>query len=234
MTLYFFVNYLVREYMNRYPKINICLFNLPKKTDVITIFPEWESYKDDSHIRSIEETNEIINGRSKITNDIELTSELSKLILLEANESGISENKRFLYCELLYINREINDLVKYKHKLKPKHLRYLFIVYYHYVLDNPLVMLARDLMVDQEFYMCQIKRIFNYPCFRGWVDIREELKQYRTYSAYEAHSTIWYETSLYECFRTEVYSRSLTMHFTEKTFVERIRSSSKWEIIFHF
>lgn len=246
MSLYFFVNYLVREYMNRaknqqsYPwETN----NLKKKVDVITRFPEWHAYRNDMHITSIEETNGIRNGMSKITSDNQLSKELSRLILLDANETGISDNKRYLYCELLFINGEINNMVNNKICLKPKNLRYLFIVYYHYVLDNPLVLLIRDLMRDQEFFMRRIKRIFDYPCFREWVTIRNQLKEYKTYSIFESHHTKWNKTELFNIFKCELYQSGQIKQFNNKLKTYEIIDSNRkrslssvigdtWEILF--
>lgn len=219
MSLYFFINYLVRGYINRGQTHRSFESKILRKNDITKGFPEWSVYKNDMHINSINETNEIRNGPSKITSDLQLSKELSRLILLEANETGASDNKRYLYCELLFINREIHDMVKNRITLTPQKMRYLFIVYYHYTLDNSLVLLLNDLMKDQEFFMRLIKRIFKYPCFRDWIEIHDVIKT----SKYE---------KLYETFRKELTNSNYLVHKTEKELIERQRSKSSWEILF--
>lgn len=219
MSLYFFINYLVRGYINRGQTNHSFESKIFRKNDITKGFPEWSVYKNDMHINSISETNEIRNGPSKITSDLQLSKELSRLILLEANETGASDNKRYLYCELLFINREIHDMVKNRITLTPQKMRYLFIVYYHYTLDNSLVSLLNDLMRDQKFFMRLIKRIFKYPYFRDWIEIHEIIKT----SNYN---------KLYKTFRKELTNSNYSLHTTEKELIERQRSKSSWEILF--
>ena len=171
------------------------------------MFPEMSSYRNDIHINQRYE----YNGEFEIKSDEQLSEMLSFLIKIE--DTDISENKRYLYCELLFISKEIQRMVTNGEKLTPMNMRYLFIVYYHYTLDNPLVMLIRDLIKDQEFFMRRIKRIFNYPCFRDWITVRNQLNEHISYSLYDARNNKWNKTELYNCFRCELYRTGLYLLF---------------------
>lgn len=202
MSLYFFVNFLVREYIN-----HGSIYSLSKSN----IQPEWSVHVNDMHSIGLDKPN-VNHGSSKITSDHQLANKLSHLILLDANDTSASDNKRYLYCELLFINKEINRMVHNKVKLTSSNLRYLFIVYYHYTLDNPLVILIRDLMMDQKFFIRNIKRIFNYPCFNDWLSIHNKLKSTPIHLNNKLN-----ETELLNCFIYELYRTKQIAHFKNYT-----------------
>lgn len=192
MNLYFFIKNVVWRY------VNYGLFDKSSK------YPELSEYKNDLNVVRFNYL------EYRIKNDRHLAIELSRLILLEINRKFRFDNMRYLYCELMFITKEINRLVRNKEKLTHQNMRYLFIIYYHYVNGNSLISLVNDLMKDQVFFIRYIKRIFDYPCFRDWITIRHQLKEYRSYSIQNAYCNNWDKTDLFKCFECELLRISKT------------------------
>lgn len=136
MKLYFFINYLVRRYIN---------FNIKN-------FIEWSKHLDDSHNFLIVNYNNDI-----IESDNQLIREFSCILL--SHEPNKSINRKIMFSELLHISHCLDILIKNDVKIQVNHLRYLLILYYHYMLDNPISMLLDDLKLDYTFFKSDIKRL---------------------------------------------------------------------------
>lgn len=140
MTLYYFINYLVRRYI---------------KQDILRL-PEWKNNKHDSHIKLIDIS---ISIEDDIVSDNQLTRDFS--LLLRHSTFNSTLNKKIMYSELIHISHELEKLTIKNKKLLLSDLRYLFILYFHYMLNNPITMLIDDLYIDRNFYVDDIRRLLN-------------------------------------------------------------------------
>lgn len=203
MSLYFFINHIVRSYINR--------------GNPGPIYPEMSSLtREEKNMFRILPT--IDYKWYRIQSDRQLSTELSINILANFNKYEKLDNKKYFYCELMYIAEEISKMVYKGERLTPESLRYLFLVYHHYSLNSPLVYLLYDLMRDQKFFLRRIIRVLNYPFFREWITLRTQVNDYKYYCLLDASRTKWYKTDLFDCFKHELQQSGEIAHFKNKKY----------------
>ena len=180
MTLYFFINCVMKEYYETGKMNHEC------------------------------DPNHEINGRTK-HNDSKMAKKLRECLLNEAGSQRADDNI-LLYNELLFIAKSLDEETPRRFMSQNK-ISYLNLVSFHYFHENNPVILLKRLLVTADVNMIYIKRILNYPMFRGWVTLKAYIRDYKTHIMMEAKQRKFFETELFIIFKAELYCNGLISHF---------------------
>ena len=206
MTLYFFVNHLLRRYLRK--KLN------PYNKSI-----KYEFEEDDSLF---------LNHEFFFTNDKEISKELSRLILKESFKQK-DENMRFIYNELLYANKNVTKLVDKEINLNFSNLKYLFQVSKVYFLEENIVVLLDKLIKDPKNNFILIKRILRYSPFRDWITLKSYLSNYNNYISMKECN--YYNHEIYHIYVMELYQSELFSYLEIKPYIELAEMGRKFDPI---
>lgn len=195
MTLYFFVNHVLRRYLRK----------KSQQTRKEIIYHVFEN--DDKLFQEPE---------LFIRDDTDLANKLSRLVLNEANKNK-TENLGFIYNELLYANKKISELVKKNIKLNFFNTRYLFQVSDVYFLEENIIILLDKLIKDPNNNFRLIKRVLTYSPFRDWVTLKSYVKNYSIHIKNETKEH--QEREIYHIYVMELYQSGFISFIKNKPYI---------------
>lgn len=191
MSLYFFINHVLRRFVAKSNTSNM-------------VFAELSSLDEKERAILDDSVCGICPFLDEKRKSIDIYKELSRKILAESS-SEKSNYQMILYNELIYANKKLHKKIINGNKLTCVNTRYLFLVSKHYFLDNHPVVLLSDIMRDQKFFFNEIKRIITYPLFRDWITMRTQVINLKSYCLSNAENICFHMTELYGIFLMELY-----------------------------
>lgn len=197
MSLYFFINHVVRRYVakNNRSKVNFPELSSMDESERAIIK---DTLIDHSLDLDIHETDRSIC--------IKISSEINK----ESYKTDRTDYQKILFNELRHINKRLtNECVKGSGKLTWNNTRYLFLLVKAYSHNENPVILLNILMRDQAFFRLSIKRIVDYPMFRDWITLRNYITNFKSNIIDTSYDTPFYMTELYTIFLMELHQSSM-------------------------